>query len=98
MGMLELGDDLRQQICAGTRGRRDRHQSRAAFTEWGSAEARLHQKGLGPQYVVRDETTSTRERTVAPRPFHELKSQFMLQFGDVLGNRRLADPQLRGSG
>ena len=59
MGMLELGDDLRQQICAGERRRHDRHRTRAALAELGGAEARLHQEGLGPKHVVRNEITGS---------------------------------------
>ena len=70
--MLELGDDLRQQIGAGERGGHDCHRTRAAFAELGGAEAGLHQEGLGPQHVVREEVTGTRERT-PPRPLYEFE-------------------------
>ena len=84
MGMLELGDDLGQQICAGKRRRHDGHRTRAALAELGDAEAGLHQQGLGPKHVVGDEITGTRERAVPPCPLHEFESQRVLQLGDVL--------------
>src|SRR5918993_1440125 len=95
MRVLEVRDDLRQQKPPGERRRRDRDRTRAALAELGGAEARLHQKGLGPKYVIRNEITGVRERAIAACPLNELQSQRLFQLGDVLRNRRLADPELR---
>ncbi len=83
MGMLKFSDDFRQQICTGERRRCDRDGTSAALAELGGAEARLHQEGLGPKHMVRNEVTSTRERAVPLCPLHEFESQYALQFGDV---------------